>query len=64
MNLLILQQPIKMVVDFHCFEDVVVAAVVVQVVDADLLNLANVERGYVSDLDNYGTYAQTFYVWS
>ena len=53
-----------MVVDFHCFEDVVVAAVVVQVVDADLLNLANVERGYVSDLDNYGTYAQTFYVWS
>lgn len=65
MNLPILLQPIKMVVDFHYFEDaVVVVAVVVQVVDVDLLNLANVVQGCVSDLDNFGTYAQTFYAWS
>ena len=65
MNLPSLHQPIKMVVDFHYFEDVVVVAVVVvQIVDVDLLNLANVVRGCVSDLDNFGTYVQTFYVWS
>ena len=51
-----------MVVDFHCFEGVVVVAVVVQVVDVDLPNLANDVRGCVSDLDNFGIYAQTFYV--
>ena len=62
MNLPSLHKPIKMVVDFHYFEDVVVA--VIQAVDVDLLNLANVVRGCVSDLDNFGTYVQTFYVWS
>ena len=64
MNLPSLHKPIKMVVDFHYFEDVVVVAAVIQAVDVDLLNLANVVRGCVSDLDNFGTYVQTFYVWS
>ena len=64
MNLPSLHKPIKMVVDFHYFEDAVVVAVVIQIVGVDLLNLANVVRGCVSDLDNFGTYVQTFYVWS
>ena len=64
MNLPSLHKPIKMVVDFHYFEDVAVVAAVIQAVDVDLLNLANVVRGCVSDLDNFGTYVQTFYVWS